>query len=164
MKKTNKMNNKGFSLIELIIVIAIMVILAGALAPAVIKQVAKSRRSHDVNNGQSIASAISTTLGDETAAADAPTAKVTLAYSKSSKTVTDSAASTNKDWTKALNDNLQGGYKAICATRTTKTNGGTKFAAAGYAYQLGSNEKATVWVTDGKKELEVFPDVDEDMK
>ena len=31
MKKTN---NKGFSLVELIIVIAIMAILAGALAPA----------------------------------------------------------------------------------------------------------------------------------
>ena len=32
MKKTN---NKGFSLVELIIVIAIMAILAGAIAPAV---------------------------------------------------------------------------------------------------------------------------------
>ena len=31
MKKTN---NKGFSLVELIIVIAIMAILAGAIAPA----------------------------------------------------------------------------------------------------------------------------------
>ena len=32
-----KKNNKGFSLVELIIVIAIMAILAGALAPALIK-------------------------------------------------------------------------------------------------------------------------------
>ena len=34
MKKTN---NKGFSLVELIIVIAIMAILAGAIAPALIR-------------------------------------------------------------------------------------------------------------------------------
>ena len=32
-----KMNNKGFSLVELIIVIAIMVILVGALAPQFFK-------------------------------------------------------------------------------------------------------------------------------
>ena len=36
MKKTN---NKGFSLVELIIVIAIMAILAGAIAPALIRYI-----------------------------------------------------------------------------------------------------------------------------
>lgn len=43
-----KMNNKGFSLVELIIVIAIMVILVAVLAPQYLKYVEKSRVSTDV--------------------------------------------------------------------------------------------------------------------
>lgn len=46
MKK--EMNNKGFSLVELIIVIAIMVILVAVLAPQYLKYVEKSRVSTDV--------------------------------------------------------------------------------------------------------------------
>lgn len=46
MKK--KMDNKGFSLVELIIVIAIMVILVAVLAPQYLKYVEKSRVATDV--------------------------------------------------------------------------------------------------------------------
>ena len=68
MKKTNK----GFSMVELIIVIAIMAILAGAIAPALIKYINKSRLSTDVSNAQTIASAITSALSDEDAFNDAP--------------------------------------------------------------------------------------------
>ena len=51
-------NNKGFSLVELIIVIAIMVILVAVIAPQYTKFVQKSRVSGDVNTAADIATAI----------------------------------------------------------------------------------------------------------
>ena len=62
-----KKNNKDFSLVELIIVIAIMAILAGALAPALIKYINKSRRSADISNADTIRTACQTAMSDEDA-------------------------------------------------------------------------------------------------
>ena len=79
-----KMNNKGFSLVELIIVIAIMAILAGAIAPALIRYIDKSRKSNDVTSGKAIKTAIESAMTDEdifaylTSAADDKVVTITI--------------------------------------------------------------------------------------
>lgn len=59
-----KRNNKGFSLVELIVVIAIMIVLVAVLAPVFTKYVEQSRRATDVQNANSIAEAILTDATD----------------------------------------------------------------------------------------------------
>lgn len=62
MVKRKGLNNKGFSLVELIIVIAIMAILAGAIAPAVIRYIRKARASRATEEARTIVSAVETGL------------------------------------------------------------------------------------------------------
>lgn len=62
MKK--ELNNKGFSLVELIIVIAIMAVLMGVLAPQYLKYVKQSKISTDITNAEEMATAINVAVAD----------------------------------------------------------------------------------------------------
>ena len=57
-------NNKGFSLVELIIVIAIMAILVGVMAPQLIKYIEKTNVSADTQLCDSIRTALTTACMD----------------------------------------------------------------------------------------------------
>ncbi len=56
--------NKGFSLVELIIVIAIMAILIGVMAPQLIKYIEKSKVSSDTQLCGTVQTAVVTALSD----------------------------------------------------------------------------------------------------
>lgn len=64
MKNQKTMGNKGFSLVELIVVIAIMAVLVGVLAPQFIKYVENSRQSTDVQNVQELKTAVEVYVAD----------------------------------------------------------------------------------------------------
>ncbi|HCT64116.1 MAG TPA: prepilin-type cleavage/methylation domain-containing protein [Lachnospiraceae bacterium] len=81
-----RMGNKGFSLVELIIVVAIMAVLVGILAPQYLKYVERSRVAADDAIAEQIKSGVSVLLTDDD-----------YKEVKSSFTVTWTGAGTNPD-------------------------------------------------------------------
>lgn len=95
---SKKKDNKGFTLVELIVVIVILAILVGVTIGGVYGYVAKSRVNTDINN----AAAIQSTLQILTTCKDAVSSdknkadgSATLDISSSSKTYTDVATALN---------------------------------------------------------------------
>jgi prepilin-type N-terminal cleavage/methylation domain-containing protein len=60
-----KHNNKGFSLIELIIAIAILVILTGMLAPQFMRYIEKSREAKDMQTLDTVYEAVQAAMTEE---------------------------------------------------------------------------------------------------
>lgn len=81
-----KQKNKGFSLLELIVSIAIMAVLSGMLAPQFFQYIERARETRDVQTLQVVYTAVQAALSDEEAyedlceSADAETAKEDWIY------------------------------------------------------------------------------------
>ena len=81
--KERKKDNKGFTLVELVIAIAILAILVGILAPQYTKYVEKSKKSADVNNMEELVKAVEVYVIDNATKNPLPAqTKVTLSLDK----------------------------------------------------------------------------------
>ena len=107
MKK--KKNNKGFSLVELIVVIAIMAVLVGVLAPQFIGYVEKSRQSTDLSNLDTIKSTVEVYYADKDSlpttvaiTVDSGNFKVMADTSDVTATVGVAGTAVKGNWTTAL--------------------------------------------------------------
>lgn len=132
-----KKDNKGFSLVELIIVVAIMAILVGLLAPQYLKYVEKSRKSADAANLDEMVQAVQVYAADAETTLPEGTYEITI--SASGTEVTDNAilkaalneavpgyATTTLKSNKWNTDNGNASY--IKATITVAQDGGTTVA------------------------------------
>ena len=98
-KKQKSLTNKGFYLVELIIVIAIMAVLVGVLAPQFLKYVERSRKSTDVQNVASIVTALQTYAADpmvETTNQLTNGGKITLTTTQTTVSTTNCTGNTDK--------------------------------------------------------------------
>lgn len=89
-----KLNNEGFSLIELIVVIAIMAILVGALAPQFLKYIERTNVSTDMQNVQALKTAVEVYVADQASTGNAISddLKISLVHNASPATATISSA------------------------------------------------------------------------
>ena len=140
MKKLKK-DNKGFSLVELLVVIAIMVVLVGVVAPSLLSNIEKSRESKDVQNLDSIASALQSAITDEDAHDDMPNNDGTPVAFSTVFAKTGGAYTKNDDFYKKVREYLPSGESIKLSSKTAKT---------GEIYFKIKDDSITVYVsTDG---------------
>jgi len=117
-----KMNKKGFTLMEMLIVVAIIAILIAIAVPAFSSQLKKARQSSDIANVRSAyAEAMATALADQKTASAAAAGKMQADYD--GKTLVSSM--TPAAWS-------QGNYVVVWVTDMGKICFETKTAIEGY--------------------------------
>lgn len=128
-------NNKGFSLVELIVVIAIMAVLVGVLAPQLIRYVEKSREATDIQNCDSIATTLKTYFADQ----EGITGDITVTVPKSGSGVSVVASADSGSSTTIKDKAVDAITKAGLNTTVLK---GTKWGDSGIVIKYS--------VADGK--------------
>lgn len=130
MKK--EMNNKGFSLVELIIVVAIMAVLIGVLAPAYLQYVEKSKKTKDCGAVGSIMDACEIVAGDPAitwASGEAITITVNSGSAQYQNGGVDAKVTNKLDEIVAESKTkLAGSWSTITFTATKEANGTVVFA------------------------------------
>jgi len=143
-----KMDNKGFSLVELIIVIAIMAILVGILAPQFVKYVEQSRESSDLQAVEEVKTAIETLVADYGAGGSATVAAngTNITYSLSGLTG-DAASKDLQDY--GVDDSTH--QKSTKISGIEWTYSGFKWSYTGTALKDGSKTGGPYYNESGSK-------------
>ncbi len=111
--KVKKRNNKGFSLVELIVVILIMAVLAVAIAPNVMQWVDNARLARDKHNYEEMVSIVQEAMTYSGVYSEVNSgAEITLLIQESDNTVTSDDGTTPANFINAL-DALQPAWKSV---------------------------------------------------
>ena len=137
-------NNKGFSLVELIIVIAIMAILVGVMAPQLIKYIEKTNVSSDVQLCDTIREAVQTAMMDPSVIMASnngiPSAGQTISGGLTTSMFPASGAANASPFTDAVNEILGTDKPAAQIKSSAKSN-----ANVSLKVKVGTNS-VLVWI------------------
>ena len=111
-------NNKGFSLVELIIVIAIMAVLVGVLAPTYLQYVEKSKKSNDVSTVDSVVNAVEIAAIDPVVVGTDTTATLTIEVTTSGITITPASSAWRDAVLEAVGDAKLKSFSSVKFTAT----------------------------------------------
>lgn len=147
-----KKDNKGFTLVELVIVVAILAILVGLLAPQYTKYVEKSRKSADASNLEEIVKELKVVASDPQYSVQAGTYTIVMSHTTGTTiTLTNASgtvSTTSTDlWTAGMSSLLEGNWPTA-TDNLSMSNSDLKLKSNKWVAATGNDAVATVTGND----------------
>ena len=147
-----KKDNKGFTLVELVIVVAILAILVGLLAPQYTKYVEKSRKSADASNLEEIVKELKVVASDPQYSVQAGTYTIVMSHTNGTTiTLTNASgtvSTTTTDLSTAGMSSLLEGNWTTATDNLSMSNSDLKLKSNKWVAATGNDAVATVTGND----------------